>query len=68
MVHTTRYSRIYANTLWEESTSYYMRILIIVYFVNKYVECVGLCTEESMQRAVDQVKTVTSYSTEGEVS
>ena len=42
--------------------------ITIVYFVNKYVECVGVCTEESMQRAVDQAKTVTSYSTEGEVS
>ena len=50
-------------------TSYYMGMFnFIVYFVNKYVECVNLCSEESMQRAVDLVKTVPNYSAEGEVS
>ena len=35
--------------------------------MNKYVACVESCSEESMQRAVDQVKSGANYSVEGEV-
>lgn len=41
--------------------------IFLVYFVNKYVECVEVCTEESMQHAVDQVKIGQTCSVEGEV-
>lgn len=42
-------------------------ILLLVHFVNKYVACVESCSEESMQRAVDHVKSGANYSVEGEV-
>ena len=35
--------------------------------MNKYLECVEVCAEESMQCAVDQVKVGQTYSVEGEV-
>ena len=39
----------------------------ILLLVNKYVACVESCSEESMQRAVDHVKSGANYSVEGEV-